>query len=161
MDDVRLLSQDRCASIAVAHFLASGGKCCRLGQPGALAQLAAPCRRRLEPPVLQRQGLPQARRGEVLAEDAFVLPTAWHATGFVTELASARKHKRKNYYEVLGVPSVASQLEIKKAIVLAFFFAREHCRCHLVIAASVRVCAAEGIQRACCRMAPRQEVSSR
>ncbi|CAE7667924.1 dnajc7 [Symbiodinium pilosum] len=26
-----------------------------------------------------------------------------------------RKHKRKNYYEVLGVPSVASQLEIKKA----------------------------------------------
>ena len=28
---------------------------------------------------------------------------------------SARKHKRKNYFEVLGVPSVASQLEIKKA----------------------------------------------
>ena len=26
-----------------------------------------------------------------------------------------RKHKRKNYYEVLGVPSVASHLEIKKA----------------------------------------------
>ena len=32
------------------------------------------------------------------------------------QTAMARKHKRKNYYEVLGVPSVASQLEIKKAM---------------------------------------------
>eukprot|EP00438_Fugacium_kawagutii_P020596 Skav222351 [mRNA] locus=scaffold3497:176827:177201:+ [translate_table: standard] len=33
----------------------------------------------------------------------------------------SRKHKRKNYYEVLGVPSVASQLEIKKAGYFSFF----------------------------------------
>ena len=33
----------------------------------------------------------------------------------IPKAVANRKHKRKNYYEVLGVPSVASQLEIKKA----------------------------------------------
>ncbi|CAE8630204.1 unnamed protein product, partial [Polarella glacialis] len=44
---------------------------------------------------------------------------AWHREELVhTKLEeakfAARKHKRSNYYEILGVPSVASQLEIKQ-----------------------------------------------
>ncbi|CAK9110406.1 unnamed protein product [Durusdinium trenchii] len=73
----------------------------------------------VQPYLYRAQALQALERHEDAVKELESL-LSWHQVESVYhKLEEAkfllRKHKRRNYYEVLGVPSVASQLEIKKA----------------------------------------------
>ncbi|CAJ1372766.1 unnamed protein product [Effrenium voratum] len=73
----------------------------------------------VQPYLFRAQALQALERHEDAVKELESL-MSWHPVESVYHKVEEakfllRKHKRKNYYEVLGVPSVASHLEIKKA----------------------------------------------